>query len=103
LTRQLAEEFGVVDDCNALSWLDAVETRAGEIGDAIAAELVRQKSADRPVAEDESSCPQCGEPQVELAAQKKSPVFPGCAASCESMPNRGGVGGTGLEPVTSAV
>lgn len=58
---QLAEEFGVVDDSNALSWLDAVETRAVEIGDAIAAELVRLKSVDRPVAADEGTCPQCGQ------------------------------------------
>jgi hypothetical protein len=60
--RQLAEEeFGEVDDSNALSWLDAVETRAVEIADAIAAELVRQKSRDRPIEENESTCPQCGQ------------------------------------------
>jgi hypothetical protein len=59
--RQLAEEeFGEVDASNALSWLDAVETRAVEIGDAIAAELVKQKALDRPVEENESTCPQCG-------------------------------------------
>ena len=59
--RQLAEEeFGEVDASNALSWLDAVETRAVEICDAIAAELVKLRSADRPVEEDESTCPQCG-------------------------------------------
>jgi hypothetical protein len=59
--RELAEEFGEVDDSNALSWLDAIETRAVQISDAIAAELVKQKSQDRPVEEDESSCPQCGQ------------------------------------------
>jgi hypothetical protein len=59
--RQLVAEFGEVDDSNALSWLDAIETRAVEISDAIAAELVRQKSADCPVAEHESICPECGE------------------------------------------
>jgi len=53
--RKLAEDFGEVDDSNSLSWLDAVE-----ISDAIAAELVKQKAADRPVGEDESTCPQCG-------------------------------------------
>lgn len=58
--RELSEEFGEVDDSNALSWLDAVETRAVEIGDAIAAELVKQKSVDCPVKQDESTCPQCG-------------------------------------------
>ena len=58
--RDLSEEFGEVDDSNALSWLDAIETRAVEICDAVAAELVKQKSADRPAAEGESICPQCG-------------------------------------------
>ena len=57
--RELAEELGEVDDSNALSWLDAIETRAVEIGDAVHAELVKQTSADRP-ASDESTCPQCG-------------------------------------------
>ena len=60
LSRELVEEFGEVDDSNALSWLDAIETRAVEIGDAVAAELVKQKSADRPVEDDESTCPTCG-------------------------------------------
>lgn len=61
--RTLAEEeFGEVDDSNALSWLDAVETRAVEISDAIAAELVKQKAADRPVAAGESICPECDQP-----------------------------------------
>ena len=58
--RELAEEFGEVDDSNALSWLDAVESRAVEITDAIATELVSQKSEERPVEEGESTCPQCG-------------------------------------------
>ena len=57
--RELSEEFGEVDDSDALSWLDAVETQAVAIGDAVTAELVKQKSADRPV-ENESTCPKCG-------------------------------------------
>lgn len=61
LGRQLAEEeLGEIDDSNALSWLDAVETRAVEIADALATEMVKQKVAARPVAADESTCPQCG-------------------------------------------
>jgi len=60
LAREMVEEFGEVDDSDALSWLDAIESRAVEIGDAVAAELVKQKSADRPVEEDESTCPKCG-------------------------------------------
>ncbi len=61
MARELAEEeLGDVDDSNALSWLDAVETRAVEISDMIAAEMVRQKAATRPAEEDESICPQCG-------------------------------------------
>ena len=55
----MAEEFGEIDEENSLSWLDAIETRAVEIGDAVATELLKKKSADRP-AEDESTCPKCG-------------------------------------------
>jgi len=58
--RQLAEEFGVIDASQALSWLDAVETQAVAIGDALATELVRRKATERPVAAAESSCPECG-------------------------------------------
>jgi len=56
---ELSEEFGEIDDSDALSWLDAIETRAVEIGDAVTAELLKQKSADEPT-EDESTCPKCG-------------------------------------------
>ena len=57
--RELSEEFGEVADSDALSWLDVVETQAVAIGDAVTAELVKQKSADRPV-ENKSTCPKCG-------------------------------------------
>lgn len=61
--RELAEEeLGEIDDSNALSWLDAVETRAAEIGDAIVAELVKQEVQKRPAEENESLCPQCERP-----------------------------------------
>lgn len=56
--RELSEELDEVDDSDALSVLDAVETQAVEVGDAIHAELVKQWSAKQP-AEDESVCPQC--------------------------------------------
>ena len=59
-TRALAEEFGEIDEENALSWLDAIETRAVEIGDAVTTELLKKKSADRPAEQDESICPKCG-------------------------------------------
>ena len=58
--REMMAAFDAIDDSNALSWLDAVESRAVEIGDAIAVELVKRKSADCLVEEDESVCPQCG-------------------------------------------
>ena len=58
--REMIAAFDAIDDNEALSWLDAVETRAVEIGDAIAAELVKRKSADCPAEKDESICPQCG-------------------------------------------
>jgi hypothetical protein len=58
---ELRQEMGEVDDSEALSLLDAVETEAVQIGDALHAALVKQWSANRP-AEDESICPQCGQP-----------------------------------------
>ena len=61
VVRELSEEFGEIDDSDSLSWLDAIETRAVEIGDAVATELLQQKSANRPVQEDESTCPKCGQ------------------------------------------
>ena len=54
--------MGEVDDSNALSWLDVVEARAVEIGDAVVAELVKQQTERRPVEEGESVCPQCSGP-----------------------------------------
>lgn len=61
--EQLAvDELGEIDDSNALSWLDAVESRAVEIADMVAAEVVRQKALLRPPQQNESTCPQCGQP-----------------------------------------
>ena len=59
--RELREELGAVDDSDALSLLDAVETEAVQIGDAVHAELVQQWSANR-TAQNESICPACGQP-----------------------------------------
>jgi hypothetical protein len=58
---ELSEELGEVNDSDALSLLDAVETQAVQIGDAVHAELVKQWSDHRspPV---ESLCPECGQP-----------------------------------------
>lgn len=58
--RELAEELGEVDDSNALSWLDAMETQAVEIGDAISTELLERRAAELPISEEESTCPKCG-------------------------------------------
>lgn len=58
--RELAEEMGEVDDSNALSWLDAVETQAVEIGDAISSELLERRAAELPTTDAESTCPKCG-------------------------------------------
>ena len=58
--RELAEELGEVDDCDALSWLDAIETQAVEIGDAVSIELLRHKARDRVAADEPSTCPKCG-------------------------------------------
>lgn len=58
--RELAEELGEVDDSNALSWLDAIETQAVEIGDAISIAVMERRAAELPASEEESTCPKCG-------------------------------------------
>ena len=58
--RELAEELGEVDDRDALSWLDAIEAQAVEIGDAISSELLERRAAELPTSNEEPSCPQCG-------------------------------------------
>ena len=60
LARELAEELGEVDDSNALSWLDAVERQAVEIGDAMSNALLQRRAAKLPTSEGESACPKCG-------------------------------------------
>jgi hypothetical protein len=60
MARQLAEEMGEVDEEDGDCWLDAIENRAIEIGDALTAALVRQRSQHHPVA-DEATCPSCGQ------------------------------------------
>lgn len=57
--REVSEELGEVDETRGVCWLDALENQAVEIGDAVHAELVKQRSLGRP-AEDESVCPGCG-------------------------------------------
>ncbi len=59
MARELAAEWGEVDESEALSWLDAIESRAIEISDALQTELVRQKGV-RPAGADEAICPECG-------------------------------------------
>jgi hypothetical protein len=61
LAKQLAEEFDDVDESMGDCWLDAIENRAVEIGDALTAELTQQAASTQAVAE-ESSCPTCGKP-----------------------------------------
>ena len=58
--RELAEELGEVDDSNALSWLDAIETQAVEIGDAISIELLERRATELTTTDEESTCPKCG-------------------------------------------
>ncbi|HEY7616453.1 MAG TPA: hypothetical protein VH744_06590 [Terriglobales bacterium] len=57
--RELSEELGEVDESRGVCWLDALENQAVEIGDAVHAELVKQRSISRPV-EEEAVCPTCG-------------------------------------------
>lgn len=58
--HELAEELGEADDSNALSWLDAIESQAVEIGDAISVELLKRRSQDQPAADEQPTCPKCG-------------------------------------------
>lgn len=58
--RELSEELGEVDETGGVCWLDALENEAVEIGDAVHAALVKQRSTDRSSAE-ESVCPECGQ------------------------------------------
>lgn len=58
--RELAAELGEVDDSDALSWLDAIESQAVEIGDSISVALLERRAAALPTSEEESTCPECG-------------------------------------------
>jgi len=60
MALQLCDEAGEVDESEGDCWLDAVENQAIEIGDALAAEIVKQQSANRPPTE-EAKCPECGQ------------------------------------------
>jgi hypothetical protein len=57
--RELSVELGEVDESRGVCWLDALENEAVEIGDAVHAELVKQRAISRPV-EEEPVCPECG-------------------------------------------
>ncbi len=59
--REIAEEFGEIDESNALSWLDALETQSIEIGDALTTELLKHKAAEHKCDQDEGVCPDCGQ------------------------------------------
>ena len=70
--RELAQEMGEVDANDALSGLDAIETQAVEIADAITVELMKQLATDRPVQPNESLCPQCGQSGRYQGPQERS-------------------------------
>jgi hypothetical protein len=59
--RELAAELGEVDDREALSWLDAIESQAVEIGDAVSVELLKGRSQDQPAGHEQATCPTCGQ------------------------------------------
>jgi hypothetical protein len=62
MARQLAlEEMEDLNEEDGDCWLDAIENRAIEIGDALAAALIEERSRARSDA-DESLCPECGKP-----------------------------------------
>jgi hypothetical protein len=68
--RELAAEMGEVDDSEALSWLDAIESQAIEISDAVHRELVEQRAVPSAAAAEESTCPECGK-QGRYRGQRK--------------------------------
>ncbi len=57
--RQLSEEMGEIDASNGVDWLDALENQAIKITNAVHAELIKQKSNEYPIQDDESVCPGC--------------------------------------------
>jgi hypothetical protein len=59
--RQLCEELGEVQESDGDCWLDAVENRAVEVGDAVSAALMARQSAQQKSLDGEAACPQCGE------------------------------------------
>lgn len=59
VARELAAELGEVDASMGDCWLDAIESQAVELGDAISVELTRQLAQQHPTQE-ESTCPKCG-------------------------------------------
>ena len=58
--EQLLEEFEV-DASEGDCWLDALENRAVEVGDAVSAALLAQQATERRCTTAESACPQCGQ------------------------------------------
>jgi hypothetical protein len=60
--RELCEDLDGIDDSNALSWLDAIEDRAVQIGDAVTTAILEKNATDGLAPEDESICPQCDQP-----------------------------------------
>jgi hypothetical protein len=60
MARELAVEMGEVDELEGDCWLDAIENRAIEIGDAVATAVIEQRARDRPTP-DEALCPKCGQ------------------------------------------
>jgi hypothetical protein len=60
LARELAIEMGEVGEDEGDCWLDAIENRAVQIGDALAVAVMEERAGDRPLA-DESCCPRCGQ------------------------------------------
>jgi hypothetical protein len=58
--RELAEELGEVDDSNSLCWLDAIETHAVAIGDAVSVELLKRSAQGQEAGDEQATCPQCG-------------------------------------------
>lgn len=59
MARQLAEEFGEVDENAGTCWLDAIENQSIEIGDAMST-LLAERLSSKQAADDAAICQECG-------------------------------------------
>jgi len=60
VAERMAAEFAKMDAAEGVCWLDAVENRAVQIGDAVATALMEEAVRQRDPTPVKATCPQCG-------------------------------------------